>query len=184
MESSSHPPHGSGRPRPIRDGLVVGAIAYAAVAVFYGVFDILAGRGLFYTVNMLGRALVRGLRDTGVLLYPVELDPTAMLWYNALHLVAALSIGIVVVWLVGRAYRAPDRLGALRLVLFGGFIVTVLAVGWLSAPIRPVLPWWSIVTANVLAAATAGLWILRRHPGTARRLLGAAPSASRAPEAT
>jgi hypothetical protein len=96
-----------------------------------------------------------------------------MLLYNAFHLAVALAIGIVVMWLVDRAYRAPDRLGAVRFVLVGGFVVTVLFVGWWSAPIRPVLPWWSIVTANVLAVAAAGLWILRRHPRTARRVLGA-----------
>jgi hypothetical protein len=40
--------------RTIRDGIVVGLIGYAAVAVFYSVFDQLAARPPLYTVDLLG----------------------------------------------------------------------------------------------------------------------------------
>lgn len=166
--------------RTTRDGLAVGLIAYCAVALFYAVFDILAGRGALYTVNMLGRAVMRGVRDTGVLLFPTRLDVPALLWYNVFHLVAALAIGLVVMHLVDHAERRPARATTVLFVLMTGFAVTVVAVGWLSTPIRPVLPWWSIVVANVLAVLTAAVYVVRRRPGIASRLLrGARASAVR-----
>src|SRR5512133_2531913 len=54
----------------LRDGVIVGLIAYAAVAVFYSVFDVLASRGTLFTVNVLGQALFKGLRDPSVLQFP------------------------------------------------------------------------------------------------------------------
>ena len=79
--------------RAMRQGIVVGLIAYASVAVFYSIFDFLAARGVLYTVNLLGKAVFRGLRDPGVLGVPIRLDPTAIFWYNALHFVISLAIG-------------------------------------------------------------------------------------------
>lgn len=157
--------------RTARDGVVVGLIAYFAVALFYAVFDFLAGRGFVYTVDMLGKAVFRGVRDPGILMFPAAPDLEAMLWYNLLHLVAALVIGLVVMALVDHAERRPDHAGGVLFTLVAGFVVTVAAVGWLSAPIRPVLPWWSIVTANSLAVVTAAVYVVRRRPGIATKLL-------------
>jgi hypothetical protein len=161
----------SARSRTTRDGLVVGLIAYVSVAGFYTAFDLLASRGTLYTVNVLGRALFRGLRDRGVLYYPVSLDPGAIFLYNAFHLVASLAIGLVVMGLVARAERRPDQATPIFGLIVAGFVVTIVAVGWLSAPIRPVLPWWSIVVANSLAVLLAGTWVLRSRPGVWGRVV-------------
>lgn len=59
------------------------------------------------------------------------------------------------------------------MVLFtivAGFVVTIVAVGLLTSPIRPLLPWWSIVVANALAVLLAGGYLLRSRPGTWSRL--------------
>lgn len=161
-------------PRTLRDGLVVGLIAYAAVAVFYSAFDFLAARGALFTVDMLGKAVFRGLRDPGVLLFPNELDPVAIFWYNLLHLVLSLTLGLVVTAIVDVADRRPERtrLVVLALVFLGALAIAV--VGRLTEPMRPVLPWWSIVVANALAAVTAGVYLLRRRPGLWR---GVGPAA-------
>ena len=148
----------------MREGLVVGLIAYVAVAVFYVGFDILAARGALFTVNMLGEAVFRGLRDPSVLRFPRELDPTAIFLYNALHLALSLGIGLTVTWLVAVAERYQEWRGAVLAVLFTGGVVTVMAVGLLTEAMRPVLPWWSIVVANLLAVAIAGAYLVRRHP--------------------
>ena len=63
----------------IRHGLIVGLIAYAAVAVFYATLDVLAARSALFTVDMLGKAVFRGLRDPSVLLVPRKLDLIAIL---------------------------------------------------------------------------------------------------------
>ena len=157
--------------RTIREGIVVGFIGYAAVAVFYTIFDLLAARNTFYTVNLLGRAVFRGLRDPDVLMFPVARDTTAIIWYNALHLVIALIIGLVVTTLIGNAEQHPSRRLGVLLVIVAGFVVTIIGVGMLTATMRPVLPWWSIVVANTLAVILAGTYLMQKRPGLERRLL-------------
>lgn len=156
--------------RTTRAGLVVGLIAYASVAVFYSIFDFLAARGAFYTVNLLGRSMFRGLRDAGVLQLPVRLDTTAILLYNGVHLVLSLAIGLIVMWLIDRAERYPSQARLMLAVIVVGFVVTILAVGWVSAPIRPVLPWWSIVVANTFAVMLVAIYLLWTHPGIGQRI--------------
>lgn len=158
--------------RVLREGLLVGVIAYAAVAVFYAAFDFLAARGPLFTVNLLGLAVFKGVRDPGILQLPVPLDAQAIFWYNALHLVASLIIGLIVVRLLAHAERRPSQARAVLLTIVAGFVVTVLAVGMLTTPMRPLLPWWSIVVANAVAVWVAGSYLLRTHPGIWGRLVG------------
>lgn len=157
--------------RTLRQGLVVGLIAYAAVAVFYAAFDVLAARGTLYTVDLLGKAVFRGLRDPSILQYPIEPDLGAVFLYNGLHLLLALAIGLIVTRLVDQADRHPTQGPLVLLVIVAGFGVTVYAVGALTQPMRPLLPWWSIVAANAFAALLAGLYLLRKRPGLPARLL-------------
>ena len=148
-----------------QDGLIVGLIGYAAVGVFYSVFDLLASRGALYTVDLLGKALFRGLRDPSVLQFPVEPDMGAVFMYNALHLAVALVIGLAVVSLVKHAEDHPARRGGVLFVLAAGFLITVIAVGFLTAPLRPLLPYWSIVVANVFAVVLGAAYLLSRRRG-------------------
>lgn len=156
--------------RTIRDGLIVGLIAYAAVALFYSIFDVLAARGVLYTVDLLGRAMFRGLRDPAILMMPLEWDPMAIFLYNAFHLVMSLGIGIVVAGLVEQAERHPSQALLVLFMIVAGAVATVFAVGYLTESVRPVLPWWSIVVANVLAVMLAAAYLIRRRPGLWARL--------------
>lgn len=157
--------------RTLRDGLMVGLIAYASVAVFYSAFDLLAARGTLYTVDLLGKAVFRGLSDPGVLQFPSRPDMTAIFWYNALHLLIALAIGLIVTRLVEHAERHPSQAQLVLFTILAGFIVTILGVGLLTTPMRPVLPWWSIVVANTLATLLAGAYLLQKRPGLWVRLV-------------
>lgn len=157
--------------RTLRDGLVMGLIASVAVAVFYAFFDVLAARGKLYTVDLLGKALFQHLRDPSILLLPVHPDTRVILLYNAVHLAVSLAIGVTVAWLVGYAERHPERARWVTAVIIGGFFVTVILVGMLTAPFRAMLPWWSIVVANVLAVLFAGWYLLRRRRGVFGHLI-------------
>ena len=158
-------------PRVVREGLVVGLVAYTAVAVFYALFDLFGTRGALYTVNLLGQAVFRGVRDTAIIQLPVPLDLPAIFWYNALHLVLSLAIGLIVVRLVAQAERQPSQARLVLAVIVAGFGLTILVAGWLTSSMRPVLPWWSIVVANALAVAVAASYLVRRHPGIWHRLV-------------
>ena len=157
--------------RATRDALVVGLIAYASVAVFYSAFDLLAARGMLYTVDLLGKAVFRGQRDPAILQFPVQPDLVAVFWYNRLHLLTSLAIGLIVVGLVEQAERHPSRARLVLFTIVAGFVVTILGVGLLTSPMRPLLPWWSIVVANAFAVLLAGSYLLRRRPGLWRRLV-------------
>lgn len=154
-----------------RDGLVVGLIAYAAVAAFYSAFDLLASRGTLFTVDLLGKSLFRGLRDPSVLQYPIQADFAAIFWYNGLHLVISLAIGMIVIRLVEQAERNPAQARLALFVIVAGFVLTILGVGELTSPMRAVLPWWSIVVANGLATLLAGAYLLQKRPGLWSRLV-------------
>jgi hypothetical protein len=165
----------SNRRASLRDGVVVGLIGYAAVAIFYSVFDFLAARGALYTVNLLGKAVFRGLRDPSVLMFPMATDWQAVFEYNALHLVVSLAIGIVVTMLVSTGDENPAARGWIRFVVVCGFFVTVIVIATLTTPIRPLLPMWSVVGANVLATVLAGAYLLSRRPGLWSRLALGSP---------
>jgi len=151
--------------RTIRDGVAVGLIGYATVAVFYSLFDLLASRAPLHTVNMLGRAVFRGLRDPAILEFPLALDSWAVFLYNALHLGLALAIGLIVAALVAVGDQTPRRRRKVRVIIVAGFVVTIAVVGVLTEPMRPVLPWWSIVVANALSTLFGAVYFLARRPG-------------------
>lgn len=151
--------------RTIRDGIAVGLIGYATVALFYSLFDVLAARDALHTVNMLGRAVFRGLRDPAILQFPLSLDMRAILLYNSLHFGLALFIGLVVATLVAIGDRTPERRRRIRVIIAGGFVVTIAIVGVLTTPMRPVLPWWSIAMANALSTFFGAVYFLGRRPG-------------------
>ena len=67
--------------------------------------------------------------------------------------------------LVAQAEGHPSQARAVLFTIVAGFVVTILAVGILTEPMRALLPWWSIVVANVVAVWVAGSYLLRAHPG-------------------
>jgi hypothetical protein len=160
--------------RTLKEGVVLGLIGYAVVAAFYAVFDVLAARGFLYTVNVLGKAVFRGLRDPAVLAMPLAVDMGAVVFYTLLHLVVSLAIGFVVAWLAGQLEGPPAQARLAALVIMAGFFVTIFGIGMVSGPIRELLPWWSVVLANAMAVVLGGAYLLTGHPGLLKRLLQAA----------
>ena len=155
-----------------REGLIIGLIAAASVAVFYASVDQLAARGPLYTVNLLGLALFRGVRDPAVVQLPIEMDTGAILTYTGLHLVVSLVIGFIVTRLIAQAEREPSQARLMLGVIVAGFGVTILAIGYLTTPLSGLLPRWSIIVANSLAVVVVAGYLVRRHPGLAGRMLG------------
>jgi hypothetical protein len=128
-------------------------------------------RGTLYTVDLLGKAVFRDLRDPGILQYPIRPDLTAIFWYNGLHLLISLAIGLIVTRLIERAERHPAQAQLVLFTIVAGFVLTILGVGLLTSPMRPVLHWWSIVVANGLATLLAGFYLLQKRPGLWGRLV-------------
>lgn len=150
--------------RVLREGLVVGLLGAVVVAVWFLILDAATGR-LLFTPAALGSVVFHGATDAG----GVHVDGFTVLGYTVLHLVAFGVVGLIAAAIV--AY-AEDRhayvlLGAVLLfVAFETFFIGLLTLmaQWLLA----LIPWWSILVANVLAAGAMGAYLWRQHPQLAR----------------
>lgn len=150
--------------RVLREGLMVGLIGAGVVALWFLVLDVAMGR-FGFTPAALGSVMFHGATDAA----GVRLDVPTILGYTGLHLIAFGVAGVIAAAIV--AY-AEDRhayvlLGAVLLfvtleTLFIG--VLTLMAQWLLA----LIPWWSILVANVIAAAAMGAYLWRLHPRLAR----------------
>ena len=158
----------------LREGLILGLIGYVSVAVFYALFDLLAARSTTFTLNLLGLVVFRGVRDPAVLQLPVAPDTAAMIAYNLLHFVLALAVGLFVAGLVRKVEDRPEIGPAVLLVLIGGYLLTIVVVGMALRFAAPLLPAWTILVVNTLAAGAGAIYLLRAHPGLVRRVRGAA----------
>jgi hypothetical protein len=145
-----------------QEGMIGGVLAAVAVAVWFFVVDLLHGRPL-YTPTVLGTALFRhgaGLTSPEAL----PISPEMVLMFSWVHGLVFAAIGGVAARLLGVAERNPN-LGFGILLLFvvfqAGFTVVVLLV---AQPVLQALTWPAILVANVLAAATMGLYLWLRHP--------------------
>jgi len=154
---------------PVREGVVVGLIGFVAVALFYMLFDLLAGQGFLFTLNLLGKVLFRGVRDPAILQLPIARDVGAMAAYNFLHLAVSLAVGLFVAWLVDLVEENPGRGRSVLLVMVGGYLATVAALAVFARGIA-LLPLWSIVSVNTLAALGGGLYLWRAHPALWTRI--------------
>jgi hypothetical protein len=143
----------------VMEGIVSGLIGAAVVAVWFLIFDAVAGRPLF-TPSALGSALFLG--ESG--LDGVAISMSAVVGYSLVHLLAFAGMGLVASAVLTQAEEVPPLLlGAVLLFVafeaaFMGFIA--LRAEFLLGP----LAWTSIAFANVLAAGGMGYYLWRKHP--------------------
>lgn len=157
----------------VREGMLLGLVGYAAVAAFFAFFDLLAGRGPIFTLDLMGKVVFRGARDPAILQLPMSADVGAMVAYNFLHLGLALMVGLFVAWLVARVEERPERGVIAVVLLMAGYLVTISAVRALTLGLGPLLPFWSIVIANTLVALGGIAFLWHRHPGLWARMSAA-----------
>ena len=152
--------------RTLREGVVAGALAATAVAIWFLVLDTVAGRP-FATPAMLGASL------SSLFAMPT-VAPTAtaasVLGYTAFHYAAFAVAGLIGATVMNNAEEEPS-------VLIGFFILFIaFEFGWygLSAILARSeyfgqLAWYQVFLANLIAAGTIGTYLFRRHPGLASR---------------
>ncbi|MGH7506396.1 MAG: hypothetical protein ACRELX_12125 [Longimicrobiales bacterium] len=143
----------------VREGLVAGLIGAVAVALWFLALDVVRGQ-IFFTPAALGSALFFGARGVA----EVQVTVGTVLGYTALHLAAFLAVGFLASALATAAEREPPVLLGLSLlfVTFEALFLGLLAIvaGWLL----DALDWWSVVVANLVAAAAMGAFLWHEHP--------------------
>lgn len=148
-----------------REGIVSGLIGAGAVALWFLVLDTAEGR-VFFTPAALGSAIFHGAAST----QQVQIDAGTVLGYTIIHAAAFVFVGLIASALVRIAEREPRIILAIVLlfVSFETFFVGLIAIAanWLLDALR----WWTIAIGNLIAAASMGLYLWRRHPVLRRQL--------------
>src|SRR6266513_1591810 len=136
--------------RILREGFIAGLIGAAAVALWFLIVDVIAGRP-FFTPAMLGSA-------------QVVIAFSRVLPYTMIHICAFIIVGTVAAALAAEVEVAPPTL-YLIVVSFAvfefGFYI-MLAV--LAQPLLGALAWWNVAIGNAIAAYGMGYYLWREHP--------------------
>jgi hypothetical protein len=142
----------------VGEGLLVGALGAATVALWFMFVDIAAGEP-FHTPIILGGGLLSLLGASG------GGAMTQLIAYSVFHYAAFAAVGILAAFSTHLSERTPVFL-ALFLLLFVTFqfgfygITAVLAVtDFLGS-----LAWYQIAIGNLLATAVMGGFLWQTHP--------------------
>src|SRR5205809_499298 len=145
--------------RILREGFIAGLIGAAAVALWFLIVDVIAGRP-FFTPAMLGSAVFWGVHDPA----QVVIAFSRVLPYTMIHVCAFIIVGTVAAALAAEVEVAPPTL-YLIVVSFAvfefGFYI-MLAV--LAQPLLGALAWWNVAIGNAIAAYGMGYYLWREHP--------------------
>jgi hypothetical protein len=144
-----------------QEGMIAGVIGAAAVALWFLLLDTAAGHPL-YTPTVLGTAIFRHSALASPETISVSLEMVGM--FTWIHVLVFAALGGAVSRLIAMAERNPSwgfGLLLLFVVFEFGFVA---AASLLAAPVLRVIPWPSVLGANLLAAAAMTAYFWRRHP--------------------
>lgn len=149
--------------RVYREGMIAGIVGAITIALWFLALDAVSGRPL-WTPTVLGTALFRGGAGLDA---PETLSVSAemVLMFTWVHGLLFVALGGLVARLLSHAERHPSSgFGILLLFVIFQFGFTVAATIF-AAPVLRLLSPWSILAANLLAAAAMTAYFRRCHPG-------------------
>ena len=144
-----------------QDGMIAGVIGAAAVALWFLLLDSAAGHPL-YTPTVLGTAIFRRAALASPETLSVSLEMVGM--FTWIHVLIFAALGGIASRLIATVERNPAwgfGLVLLFVVFEFGFVA---AAALLASPVLRVIPWPSVLGANLLAAAAMAAYFWRRHP--------------------
>jgi hypothetical protein len=146
------------RARVLREGLLIGLAGAAAVALWFLLYDLAAGRP-FRTPALLGAALLHGLRDPADLI----ITPGLVLEYTVVHCALFVLFG----WAAAGLFTLADRDRHVLFAVFmlflcfevGALAAAMVLASWLFHTLAP----WTILGANLIAAVVMLSLLFRHH---------------------
>lgn len=147
----------------LREGFIAGVLGATSVALWFFIVDSVSGRP-FHTPALLGTALLGVLGPAGS-----EGMLTHVAIYTLFHYAAFCVVGVVLMLIVHRAKTEPAVLAGL-LILFVAFETGFYGLTALLSQdeLLGSLAWYQIAAGNLLAAASMGIYVWRRHPALGR----------------
>jgi len=146
-------------------GVIAGIIGYATVVLFFSLLSLVGGRSPLEIPSAMGSALLLGGSESGV-----AVEAGAVLAFNGVHMLLSLAVGLLVAWLLFEAERHYQLWYVVTLVLIGGFIFALLAMGVLGSELARAVSWGSVLAANILWAAAMGGYLYQYHRGLGREI--------------
>lgn len=145
------------------EGLMAGLLGAVAVALFFGVVNLIAGRDFFWTAAVLGQPLVGGPPSDGT----VEVTAAPVFAYNGMHVLVFLVLGFGASWLVLETERHPELwyFGAFFFVALMLYHVALMAAFSYQAEVPWSLPWVQVMVGMFFGTAAMSAWFARLHPG-------------------
>lgn len=145
----------------IREGVYAGLIGATAIAVWFAIIDIAAGRP-FNTPSILGAGLI------SILGKPPMMPDTVgfhVFFYTVFHYLAFILVGVIVAKIVHQSERTPAILAGF-LIAFVAFELGAIGLTTLLTESRlGGMAWYQIFIANLLAAGGMFWFMWHRHPG-------------------
>lgn len=147
-------------------GVVAGLVGAAAVAAWFFLLDVMAGRP-FFTPAALGSLVFLGAQSPE----EVRVGLGTVGAYTALHVAAFSAVGIVFVAAARQLEKAPSLA---YLAVLAGIVLEAVSFGVLVAVgawVVEDLSVWAIGIGNLLAVVCMGAWIWRSRPVLRRRVV-------------
>jgi len=142
----------------VGEGLLVGALGAATVALWFMFVDIVAGEP-FNTPIVLGNGLLGllGVSGVGVM--------TALISYSVFHYLAFAAVGILAAFSTHLSVRTPVFL-ALFVPLFMTFQLGFYGItaAFAVTDFLGAMAWYQIAIGNLLATAVMGGFLWKTHP--------------------
>lgn len=150
----------------LREGFIAGFIGATAVAIWFLVVDMIAGRP-FATPAFLGRALTSVLGPI-----PEGEGPVLhIVLYTLFHYAAFTAVGIVAVIAVHWAETEPTVLAGFLILFVAMELAFYGLVALLSDPqVYGALAWYQVGAANLISAFLMGVYLWRTHPALRKEL--------------
>lgn len=152
--------------RILREGIVAGLLGAIMVALWFLIFDAMAGR-VFFTPAALGSALFYGAHTVA----EVQISFGTVALYTIIHVVAFVVFGTVAAALAVEAEQQPPLLLGLVLFFatFEALFIGLLAIA--ATWILDTLGWWNIAVGNLIAAIAIGAYLWGEHPVLRREVM-------------
>src|SRR6266404_5212582 len=147
--------------RILREGFIAGLIGAGAVALWFLIVDVIAGRP-FFTPAMLGSAVFWGVHNPSM----VVIEYSRIIGYTMIHVSAFIIVGTIAAVLAAEVEIAPHTFYPV-VVFFAifefGFYVTVAV---LAQPLLGSLAWWNVASGTARSASPDSSRALHRNHTT------------------
>lgn len=154
----------------LTEGIGVGLAGALAVALWFLLVDLVAGRAL-YTPGALGSAIFLGASSPD----EVVVSATTIGLYTILHGGVFVLVAIGLTALFRAADRSPSMVAGILLLAVVLEALFIGAVAIVAQFLLGQLAWWAVLGGNLVASLAMGGLLLRSHPRTAARLSGHDP---------